>query len=109
MSQLRTGRDGSDVPSETSRSSTPSRAQQRRPLTTEETEAVGKYFAGAIEERVSVSLADCKRFLQFQKLDRTPKNIQYKVRSLTKAKPVEPWSTPRQHPLSIYQASHFIF
>ena len=35
------------------------------------------------EERVSVSLDDCKRFLQFQKLDRTPKNIQDKVRSLS--------------------------
>ena len=54
MSQLRTGRDGSDVPSETSRSFIPSRAQQRRTFTTEETEAVGKYFA-AIEERVSVT------------------------------------------------------
>ena len=76
--------------SDTSRASTPCKAQRCRPFTAEETLAVEEYFGGAIDKHVSVSLADCKRFLQSRNLERTPKNIQDKVRSLAKANPPAP-------------------
>ena len=68
MTQLRTVGNSSDVLSNTSRASTPCKAQRRRPFSAEETLAVQEYFGGAIEEHVSVPLADCKRFFQIRNL-----------------------------------------
>ena len=59
--------------------------QRRRPFTEEETKAVGEYFARDIEEGHSVPLAECKGFLQTHKLQRLPKNIQDKVRTLARS------------------------
>ena len=60
------------------------RSQRRRPFTEEETQAVMQYFARDIEAGSTAPLMECKRFLHFHKLQRTPKNIQDKVRNLAK-------------------------
>ena len=74
-----------EVTSESQTSETESmRRARRRPFTVEETEAVRRYFSRHIEGRHSASLSECKTFLFRHKMDRSAKNIQDKVRNLSK-------------------------
>ena len=56
--------------------------QQRRRFSQEESEDVKKFFQEQIENGMGVSLREWQLFLRYKKLNRTPKNIQDKVRNL---------------------------
>lgn len=54
----------------------------RRRFTTAEEKLVKDYFKETIRKKESASLSQCKAFLQAHRLQRTPKQIQDKVRNL---------------------------
>ena len=71
----------SAVTSHTSQEAGPTTTTKRRKFTTAEEQKVASYFATAIRHKKTVSAADCRLFLQANPMDRTPKQIQDKVRN----------------------------
>lgn len=85
MEQLRTmrgvGKNTSDSPVV---ASSETQLQKRRSFSLQETELVCGHFAKSLKLRVTPSLAECKRFVEQYGVQRSPKNIQDKVKNLNK-------------------------